>query len=149
MRSSGVPGAALVVLRDGQVVYAAGFGTAGGGRPLTTETPFVLGSVSKPVTALAVMRLVEDGILDLDAPAARYLPGFDIGRDTLALGITVRHLLSHRSGIPRAAGFQRFHPRAPAPSAYPDVKLVSTPGSGFEYSNLNHVLLGRLIAHDG
>ena len=75
-RDAGIPGAAVVVVRDG-VVHAAGFGTAdASGRPVDARTPFLLGSVSKGITALAVAQLAERGAIDLDSPVRRYLPEF-------------------------------------------------------------------------
>ena len=78
MRERGVPGAAIVVVHDGKIVHAKGFGvTDARGRPVTPQTPFRVGSLTKSFTALAVMQLVEEeGKIDLRAPARRYLPWF-------------------------------------------------------------------------
>src|SRR6516162_5915960 len=68
-----IPGVALAVVRDNKVIYLRGYGDAApGGPPVTPQTPFVLGSVSKAFTALAVMQLVESGQVDLDQSVVRY-----------------------------------------------------------------------------
>ena len=69
MEERGVPGAALVVVHDGEILHARGYGKAdAGGRPVTSHTPFRIGSSTKSFTALAVMQLVEEGEVDLQAP---------------------------------------------------------------------------------
>ena len=73
---AGYPGASIAVIRDGQVEHVHVIGTAdSAGRPVTTDTPFVIGSLSKSLTALAIMRLVDAGRVELDAPVATYLAG--------------------------------------------------------------------------
>ena len=73
MRTARIPGLALGVVHGDHVAYLKGYGIAGpDGRPVTSQTPFILGSTSKSFTALAVMQLVEAGKIDLDAPVTRY-----------------------------------------------------------------------------
>src|SRR5690349_3657254 len=84
VHSNGIPGLAVAVVRDGRVEHVAGFGTADGHRPVTGQTPFVLASVSKPITATAVMQLVESGKVSLDAPVQHYLPQFDLADHSAA-----------------------------------------------------------------
>ena len=73
----GIPGLALGVVEGDRIVHLQGFGKADQtGRPVTPQTPFVVASVSKPLTALAVMQLVDAGTVDLEAPVQRYLPAF-------------------------------------------------------------------------
>lgn len=90
----GIPGMAAAVVSDGAVVFAEGFGYADidDQRPAEPSTPFGLASVTKPIAATLIMDLVEDGLIDLDAPVASY--GVNIVGDR---GITVRHLLTHTS----------------------------------------------------
>src|SRR5581483_11570000 len=77
LRDRGVPGAALAIVRGDQVVHLRGFGVADqSGRAVTPQTPFRIGSNSKGFTALAIMQLVEQGKVALDAPVQRYLPWF-------------------------------------------------------------------------
>lgn len=75
----GFPGLALAVVDGDQIVLLGGYGRADeSGRAITPQTPFVLASASKPITALAVMQLVEAGRLDLDTPVQHYLPTFSL-----------------------------------------------------------------------
>ena len=100
---AGYPGASLAVIRGGHVTDLHPIGAAdASGRPVTAETPFVIGSLSKSLTALAVMRLVEAGRVELDAPVTRYLLGFRTAT-TGPTPITVRHLLDQTSGLPDSA----------------------------------------------
>ena len=109
MRDARIPGLALGVVRDDQVVYLKGYGVAGpDGRTVTPQTPFILGSTSKSITALAVMQLVEAGAIDLDAPVTAYLPWFRTADAAASARITVRHLLNQNSGLPVDAGRAGF-----------------------------------------
>ena len=77
MEAWAVPGIAVGIARDGEVIHLAAFGRAGSNeRPMATDTPIVVGSVGKSITALAVRQLVESGKLDLGAPVDQYLPWF-------------------------------------------------------------------------
>src|SRR5919199_3951527 len=97
----GIPGLALAVVEGDQIIQLGGYGTADrSGRAVTPQTPFVIASASKPLTALAVMQLVEAGKVALDAPVQRYLPTFRVADPVASQQITVRHLLTHTSGIP-------------------------------------------------
>jgi CubicO group peptidase (beta-lactamase class C family) len=105
MRATRIPGLALGVVRGDQVVYLKGYGVAGpDGRTVTPQTPFILGSTSKSITALAVMQLVEAGAIDLDAPVTTYLPWFRTADAAASARITVRNLLYQNSGLPVDAG---------------------------------------------
>src|SRR5688500_7250573 len=100
MQATGIPGLALGIVRGDQIVHLRGFGDADeSGRPVTPETPFIMASVGKSFTALAVMQLVEAGELDLDAPVQRYLPWFRVADPNASARITVRHLLNQTSGL--------------------------------------------------
>ena len=85
-------------------MHARGFGDAGGGRRVTPQTPFVLGSTAKSFTALAAMQLVDAGRLQLDAPARRYVPEFRLADQRAADRITVRQVLQQTTGLPQSAG---------------------------------------------
>ena len=97
-----IVGAIILVARDGRVVYrrAAGLADREAGRPMREDAVFRLASVSKPIVTAAAMRLIEQGTLALDDPVTKWLPDF---RPALADGtrpvITVRHLLTHMSGL--------------------------------------------------
>ncbi len=146
-----IPGVALGIVRGGQIVHLAGLGTAGpSGQPVTPQTPFLIGSLSKPFTALAAMQLAEAGKLDLDAPAQSYLPWFRVADAAASAQITVRHLLHHTSGLPNGAGLAPLlegegvtleaHVRNMA-----GVRLNRPVGASFEYSNANYIVLGLVV----
>jgi CubicO group peptidase (beta-lactamase class C family) len=150
VRDAAIPGAAIVVVQDGRIVDAHGYGVADDtGRPVGADTPFVIGSLAKSLTGLAVAQLAERGRLDLDAPVRRYLPEFTVADTAAADSITVRQLLDQTSGLPGAAGTAPLS--FPATSleaqvrALATVDLASAPGTAFTYSNANYVVLGRLI----
>jgi len=147
MKRDRIPGVALAITQGKTIVHSRGFGTAApDGAAVTLQTGFMLGSMSKAFTALAVMQLVEGGKLELDAPVLRYLPWFAMA-DPQAAQITVRHLLNHSSGIPtrapRAAGSDlslESHARALA-----GVSLGHLPGAAHEYASPNYQVLGLVV----
>ena len=151
IREYGVPGIVVTVVRDGRVVLAKGYGLADrrARRPMSPEeTVMRVGSVSKPVTALAALQLVEAGRLDLDAPVARYLPG--VLRGPRAEGVRVRDLFTHTAGLDvRLNGTTTTDPTRLVPlRRYVDrdlPPLVHSPGEVMRYSNHGYVLLGRLV----
>lgn len=98
MQKRRIPGLGLAVVRDGAIVKMQGYGVANLEHdvPVTPDTIFELASVTKQFTATAIMRLVEDGKVQLDDPIARHLSG----APEAWKGITVRHLLTHTSGLP-------------------------------------------------
>ena len=145
-----VPGFALAIVRGSEVVHQRGFGSAdGSGRPVTVDTPFVLGSVTKSFTALAVMQLVDAGKVSLEAPIARYVPELRLAGGA-ERRITVRQLLNQTSGIPGLAGGRLLRSVGDgtlldATRELDGTKLAGPPGAQFEYANGNYVLLGLVI----
>jgi CubicO group peptidase (beta-lactamase class C family) len=148
-----VPGAALAIVEGGQIVHRRGFGRAGpGGAPPTPRTPFVLGSLTKSFTALAVMQLVEARKIEQDAPVQRYLPWFRIEDPRASAQITVRHLLNQTSALPTTPGWTAMadfdqSPRAAERQAraLATLRLTRPVGSAFEYTNTNFDLLGLIV----
>src|SRR5690606_25090273 len=101
-----IPGLALGIVRGDEVLYLKGYGVADEtNRPVTPQTPFMIASVSKTLTALAVMQLEEDALVDLDMPVSRYL-----SEESAALGLyqemTVRQLLNHTAGLDPQAEYR-------------------------------------------
>ncbi len=148
MAADRIPGLALAIVHDDRVVYTRGYGTTGiDDTPVTPNTAFQLGSMSKSFTALAIMQLVEAGRIDLDATVRRYLPDFQVGTAASAEAITVRQLLHHTSGIPTRA------PRASDAdqslqaqvAALASVELSHEPGTVYEYASPNYIVLGRIV----
>ncbi len=145
------PGFSAVVVQNGRVIFQKGYGVevAGGRRPLTARSPIAMGSQTKSFTAVAIMKLVEQGKVDLDAPVVRYLPWFRTA-DRRGAEITVRMLLHNTSGIPSAD--RGFYSQETDESAIERevrglsrVPLVRAPGKSFEYSNENWGVAGAII----
>jgi CubicO group peptidase (beta-lactamase class C family) len=129
MRAGDVPGLQIAVVRDGRIAWKRAFGVsdAGSGAPVADDTIFEAASLSKPVFAYAVLRLVDAGTLQLDAPVSRYLPG-DYSADPRAARITVRQALTHTTGFPN----WRSSPRE-LPVYFDPGERFSYSGEGFEY----------------
>ncbi|MEZ4524068.1 MAG: serine hydrolase domain-containing protein [Thermomicrobiales bacterium] len=149
-----LPGTAVGIVHDQELIYACGFGHADveSGTALTKDSIFRIASHSKLFTAISIMQLRDAGKLQLDDPIAEHLPWFNIqNRHPDARPITIRHLLTHTSGLPREAG-----------SAYwlnfdfPTLEQVRERLSGQEtifptetrwkYSNLALTLAGEIVA---
>lgn len=153
MQIANIPGLALGVVYGDEVVYLKGYGIAGpDGRPVTAQTPFILGSTSKSFTALAVMQLVEAGRIDLDAPVTAYLPWFRTNDAAASAQITVRHLLNQNSGISAYEGRQGIADNDQSGMALENgirdlagVELSQPPGQSYEYANDNYNILGLII----
>lgn len=148
MRADRVPGLALAIVRGDRIVHLRGFGVAGpDGAPVTPRTSFVLGSMSKSFTALAVMQLVEAGRLDLDAPVQRYVPWFRVASPDASGRITPRRLLNHTSGLPERAPRAADDDRTLAGQvrALSAVELARAPGEAHEYSSPNYQVLGLIV----
>jgi CubicO group peptidase (beta-lactamase class C family) len=98
-----LPGAEVVVVHHGEVLFAGGFGRRHVERdlPVTAQTVFAHGSTGKGFTSFLVGQLVDEGILDWDRPIREYLPDFRLAEAVASERITLRDLLCHRSGIPR------------------------------------------------
>jgi CubicO group peptidase (beta-lactamase class C family) len=141
-----IPGLALAVLRDGEVIKVASYGVAdrARGTAMTPDTGFKIGSVSKQFIATGVMLLVQDGRVRLDDPIGRFIDGIpDAWRP-----ITVRHLLTHSSGLVRegpAYDDDIVQPDMAVISSAYDVPLVFAPGERTQYSNLGYFILAEII----
>ncbi|MBK9745314.1 MAG: serine hydrolase [Chloroflexi bacterium] len=98
-----VPGMGIAVVKDGEVIHAAGYGVRDieTGQPVTADTIFAIGSSSKAFTAASVAALVDEGKLEWDKPVREYLPSFKLKDDFASARMTPRDLLCHRSGLPR------------------------------------------------
>ncbi len=146
MEANLVPGLALGIVQGDRITHLQGYGDAGEGRAVTPQTPFLLGSVSKPITALATMQLVEAGKIELDAPVQRYLPWFRVADPNASAAITVRHLLTQTSGLPTSA----YQPDSRATIGehvrrLATVELAAQPGERYIYSSPNSQILGSII----
>ena len=142
-----IPGAVLVVGHAGAVAHRKAFGLRAlepHSEPMTADTVFDLASLTKPFTAVCVMRLVESGQVRLNDPVARYIPEFARGGKQ---EITVRQLLTHFSGLPPDLDLKAvWHGSAQALQLAYDTEPVISPGSSFLYSDVNYIVLGELVA---
>src|SRR6266581_7965298 len=150
MQTNHIPGVALGLVHNDQVMHVRGFGTADqSGRAVTPQTPFILGSVSKSFTALAIMQLVEAGKVKLDAPVQRYLPWFRVADPVASARITLRHLLYHTSGIPSSGYPCRADQVTMSLEQY--VRSLATltldrpVGSRPDYCSTNYDVLGLIV----
>lgn len=139
---------AVLVARGGEVVFKNGYGLANvaTGQGNALNTVFRLGSLSKPLTATAMLGLQDAGRLSIDDPVSTYLPDYPNG------DITLRQLLTHTSGIPDYARLPDYPSYMNIPMTltalvdkFKDLPLVFPPGTQFSYSNSNYVLLSAVI----
>ncbi|MED4953674.1 serine hydrolase domain-containing protein [Paenibacillus macerans] len=145
-----IPGASLAIVKGDQVLYQNGYGISGPGRtPVTAQTPFVIGSVSKSFTALAVMQLADAGKIDLEAPVRQYLPWFRVADEAASAQIRIKHLLHQTSGLSTYDGqvslTQGGLPIGQHLRNLKRVKLTEPVGTAYQYSNLNYDILGGII----
>lgn len=147
-----IPGASLAIVREGNLLFQKSWGVQGNGKPVTEDTLFTIGSVSKPLTSLAIMRLVEKKMIDLDQEINHYLPSFHYNLNGFNKKITIRDLLSHTSGISSYEGLKIADQNLRGEKAIGEavkklnnVKLNYEPGSVHQYSPANYLLLGRII----
>jgi CubicO group peptidase (beta-lactamase class C family) len=138
MKDGDTPGLSIALVRSGELVWHKGFGVKNTktNEPVTDSTVFEAASLSKPVFAYAVLKLVDAGKFELDKPLNQYLPGnYDIGDDPRLGLITARHVLSHTPGFPN------WRPQGGA------LKIHFTPGDRFSYSGEGFVYLSKVIEH--
>lgn len=160
MSASSVPGMAACVVKDGRVVYAKGFGVTKFGTdiPVTPQSMFQVMDAGRTLVAAAVMQLVEQGKVDLDAPVTTYLPYFQM-KDERYKKLAVRHLLTGSSGlpVPDQRLIKNWIGKTPAYDdgalertvrSLSDAQLSYEPGdmSMARYSNFDYEILGDLIA---
>jgi CubicO group peptidase (beta-lactamase class C family) len=136
MTAAEIPGLEIALVRDDRVVWRANLGMASAAthRPVTPTTAFEAASLSKPLFAYAVMKLVDAGQLDLDRPLASYLPApYDAAPDPRFAQITARHVLTHTTGLPNWR--------------QGELAIQRAPGTQFSYSGEGFVYLARVVEH--
>ncbi|MEV6722466.1 amino acid adenylation domain-containing protein [Streptomyces xanthochromogenes] len=149
LAASGVPGASLAVIEGGELVALDGIGTlaTGSAEPVTPDTLFQAGSWGKHVTAVAVLRLVDEGVLDLDAEANAYLRTWRLPEAERP--VTVRQLLSHLAGLAETPR-QGVRKGEPVPELLGLLRRTAVPelapGAGFRKSNAHYSVLEQLLA---
>lgn len=147
-----IPGCSVALVRNNEIIWTQGFGHAdvASGRALTADTPMRVQSISKSVTAWGVMKLAQDGLIDLDASVSQYLASWHFPpSDYSAQKVTVRRLLSHTAGMPLGDILRVYAPGEKMPSLREkltqEAVLTQEPGLGFSYSNTGYNLLELLI----
>ena len=150
MTANSVPGVSVALVQHGQPVWSAGFGMSDleDSAPATSSTLYRLGSISKSITAVAILQLCERGKLDLDAPVQKYCPAFP-QKDS---PITSRQLLAHLSGIRHYNqdgkgdvpddSARHFSSMEESLQLFVNDPLLSKPGAQFHYSTYGYTLLG-------
>lgn len=158
MAADRVPGVSIAVIHNGAVEWAQGFGVAQlGGGPVTADTLFQAGSISKPVAAMAALHLIEQGKLALDSDVNQALTSWKIPASAAAPGavVTLRELLSHTAGL-TVHGFPGYSAGAPIPSLVQvldgekpantaPVRLEAAPGSRWKYSGGGYTVMQQLL----
>ena len=153
MSAQRIPGLALGIVHGGQTVHLQGFGEAdSSGRKVTPQTPFLVGSVTKSFTAMAIMQLSEAGQVDLDAPVQRYLPWWRVDDADASARMTVRQLLNQVSGLSKATGNAFATSDGTQDTALEDrvrslrsAVLTKPVGTAWQYSNANYWTLGMIV----
>jgi CubicO group peptidase (beta-lactamase class C family) len=141
----------ILIAVKGEIIYqnASGYADRDSLIPNTLDTKFRIASVTKQITTMLILQMVEEGILDLDGKLTDYLPEYPKDKGD---GITVHHLLTHRSGIigePKVPNLEQIEKFYHSPKQMIDLitsfDLASRPGSRYEYSNFGYYLLGLII----
>jgi CubicO group peptidase (beta-lactamase class C family) len=149
MADYNVPGVGLAVVEDGEISYLRGYGVRAvtTGALVTPDTQFAIGSVTKSFTSLGMMVLVDEGLVDLDAPVTTYLPEFKLSDPASTRTVTVRNLLTHTTGLVRtdASSFDVSISAEDIITASATTPLVGKPGETLVYSNVNTILAGEII----
>lgn len=151
MRTWGVPGVAIAVVKDDSVVFLKGYGVRQVGRPerVDAQTLFAIGSNTKAFTAAAIGMMVDSGTMRWDDPVTKYLPGFQLYDPWVTRAITIRDLLSHRSGLGRRGDLLWYG------SAYSRTDILQRirylePNSSFRsqygYQNIMFLAAGQALA---
>ncbi|MEM7536218.1 MAG: serine hydrolase domain-containing protein [Chloroflexota bacterium] len=150
-----IPGVAYGIVTGGQLIYIKSFGlrNTDDNTPVNNDTVFRIASMSKSFTAAAILQLRDKGLVQLDAPMQRYVPELaKLQYPTQdSAPITVRQLLSMSAGFPQDdpwADRQLYRDDASLTAIYQqDITFSSPPSTGFEYSNLGYMILGRIITN--
>jgi len=154
MAYRGQPGLSIGIVQDQDLVWSRGFGFADreGNIPATTDTLYRIASITKTFTATAIMQLRDQGRLELDDPVSKHLSWFRVRpREAGGHPITIRHLLTHVSGLPREADSpywttDDFPTREEIIKALPDYEQIFNAETRWKYSNLAVAIAGEVVA---
>jgi CubicO group peptidase (beta-lactamase class C family) len=153
LKTFDVPGIAIAIVKDGKVLAAQGFGVRrlGDPAPVTAQTLFEIASNSKAFTAVALARLVDEGKLAWDDPVIKHLPDFRMHDGYVTQEMTVRDLLTHRSGLGLGAGDLLWWPTTTFSTDeiihnLRHVKPATSFRASYAYDNLLYIVAGRIVA---
>ncbi len=149
MRDWGAPGLALAVVKDDSVVFARGFGTRTLARdePVDEHTSFAIASTTKAFTATAIAMLVDEGKVRWDDPVSMHVPGFQLAQPGLSGELTVRDLLTHRTGLP-TNDFLWYASGSSTEDIVRRMRFVrpfASPRSRYMYNNNAYMLAGQVV----
>jgi CubicO group peptidase (beta-lactamase class C family) len=158
MKELNVPGVSIAVIHDGKIEWARGFGVRSlGGPPVTADTMFQAGSISKPLAAMAALRMVQEGKLSLDSDVNTYLTSWKFPADPVAGGkpITLRELLTHTAGT-TVHGFPGYATNEPVPTLVqvlngekpantPAIRSEAAPGVNWKYSGGGYTVMQQVL----
>ncbi|MBG9939693.1 serine hydrolase [Bacillus tropicus] len=153
IKEQNIPGAAVAIVHNKEVFFTKTMGVTGESeKKVTSKTPFAIGSISKSLTALAIVKLIEDKKIKLEDPVQRYLPWFKLKNPQISSAITIQHLLTHTSGISTYEGLSLSDKQSKSSTALKEnvmklsnVKVTALPSEKYQYSNANYMILGALI----
>ena len=148
-----IPGASIAIVHENDLFYSKAWGVTGETEEkVTAETPFTIGSISKSLTGLAIMKLIEEGTVNLEDPVKKYIPWFTLKDKEATSKITIKHLLTHSSGISTYSGLAISDKESDGLNAIKDnveslsnVALTALSGEKHQYSDANFLILGSLI----
>ena len=150
MRDWKTPGLAIAVVKDGEVVFAKGYGVRrlGAPEPVDEHTLFAVGSTTKAMTAAALGMLVDEGKLGWDDPVTKHLPWFALHDPYVTREVRVRDLLTHRAGVPNTdlLWYQQETPAREVVARLRDVPLESSVRTHFTYQNVMYAAAGEVVA---
>ncbi|EEK78853.1 penicillin-binding protein [Bacillus cereus] len=153
IKEQNIPGAAIAIVHNKDVFFTKTWGITGESeKKITSKTPFAIGSISKSLTALAIVKLIEDKKIKLEDSVQQHLPWFKLKDSQISSSITIQHLLTHTSGINTYEGLLISDKQSKSSTALKEnvmrlsnVKLTALPGEKYQYSNANYIVLGALI----
>ncbi len=148
MKELDIPGAAVVVVRGDKVILTESLGVRNleTNQPVSPDTMFYIASCTKSYMAMAVLTLVEEGKIDLDAPVKKYLPQFQIADPELTEKLTIRDLLSHAKGLDSGEiTFGEAYSGQMTEDRYWRMMKNAKAKGSFQYTNLHYTILGRVV----
>lgn len=153
MKEQQIPGASIALIHNNEKFYLKSWGITGEEeKAVTAQTPFTIGSISKSLTGLAIVKLMEEGKLSLDDPVQKYVPWFTLKESNVSAEITIKQLLTQTSGLSTYSGLMISDKEAKDSDAIQrnvkrlsKTKLTASPGEKHQYSNANFLILGAVI----